>query len=358
MAQKLNQLESCRGIAALMVVLSHFHSASPVTENALITNAKAVDFFFVLSGFVMALNYSRRIGAWSDLWAFMKKRFWRLYPMHLAMIAAYVAFETAQWVMEQHTGVTGAVPAFKINNFGAILANLALVQAIILPNLTLNGPSWSISTEFYTYLIFGALLLLPMRRVGFVVLWIVAALVMVFAEHGSLDITGSPDAIFRCLYSFVLGVGCYTVYEKYHIPCKGLVSGVGALVALALFLFWGHSRYDLIASLAFAAMIPALAQMGPQTRTCRVLCARPLVFLGKLSYSIYMVHFFLWQCVNIALRVVHVDPRTTSQLLATAIVLTAVGAVILISYFTYEWIERPWLSGPLWRTQRSPSVAQ
>ncbi|MEO0688012.1 MAG: acyltransferase, partial [Cyanobacteria bacterium J06649_11] len=144
-------LDSWRGIAACMVVFCHLRQEinGHLAPLDFIKNAYLfVDFFFVLSGFVISHAYASRLNTKSDLWQFMKLRFARLYPLHLFMLGAFVAFEVARMVIGM--GTTDA-PAFSGNtSISAFFSNLFLLHGMgIQDSLTWNTPSWSISTEFY-----------------------------------------------------------------------------------------------------------------------------------------------------------------------------------------------------------------
>lgn len=92
-------LDSLRGIAALTVVGHHLlYYGLPVEPAYLGGGVLAVDFFFVLSGFVIAANYCERLGAGMPVRWFMALRIGRIWPLHLALLAAYFALEAAFWL--------------------------------------------------------------------------------------------------------------------------------------------------------------------------------------------------------------------------------------------------------------------
>ena len=117
-----------------------------------------VDFFFVLSGFVIAFNYIDRIYSLPELLTFQKKRFWRLYPLHLITLFLFVGIEIAKYIVEIQYGLVANNQAFSQNNFTSFLANIFLVQNLLITDPTFNTVSWSISSEFYTYTLFALLL--------------------------------------------------------------------------------------------------------------------------------------------------------------------------------------------------------
>ncbi|MCP4476250.1 MAG: acyltransferase [Gammaproteobacteria bacterium] len=151
--EKLLYLESLRGFAAIIVAIFHgqIFSTSPFYTIPLITHgALMVEFFFVLSGFVIAYNYYERIVKFGDVVSFQLKRFLRLYPLHFLTLMIFVVIEIVKYLFQVRTGIEANNPAFSENNFKSFIENIFLVQAFFSTKLTWNGPSWSISTEFYT----------------------------------------------------------------------------------------------------------------------------------------------------------------------------------------------------------------
>src|SRR5262245_62777512 len=87
-------LDSWRGIAALLVALHHFSASGAICASGLVQGAwMCVDFFFVLSGFVIAANYRDRLARGFSAMHFMLLRWGRLYPLHVATLMAYIAIE-------------------------------------------------------------------------------------------------------------------------------------------------------------------------------------------------------------------------------------------------------------------------
>ena len=110
--KKILALESLRGFAALSVALLHFNTGS-YFNNGFTNNAwLMVDFFFVLSGFVIAFNYIDRIYSLPELLTFQKKRFWRLYPLHLVTLFLFTGIEIAKYIVEIKYGLVANNQAF------------------------------------------------------------------------------------------------------------------------------------------------------------------------------------------------------------------------------------------------------
>ena len=93
-------LETFRGIFALIIVLHHLKIETFIQKSNLIINGGlVVDFFFVLSGFVISLNYIDKINSKSDLINFQKKRFLRLYPLHILTLFVFILIEVIKLIV-------------------------------------------------------------------------------------------------------------------------------------------------------------------------------------------------------------------------------------------------------------------
>ena len=174
-------LDSWRGICALLVVLMHFDGLWSFFEASFIQNSYLfVDFFFVLSGFVITHGYCDQITRVDDAMQFMVRRFIRLWPLHVALLAVFLMVELAALLLHPWIGdAYGRMPFTGSRDGASFVSNLLLLHAIgIHDEVTWNYPSWSISAEFCTYLIFG-LCVATARR------WmIVGAIVMAVAGAG------------------------------------------------------------------------------------------------------------------------------------------------------------------------------
>ena len=161
-------LDGLRGVAALLVVLFHVRWSNHLTHSTLVSNGFiAVDLFFILSGFVISANYSSRISSLQDAWRFMCLRFFRIYPIHLLVISAFVCVEFAKLISRHLFNISyGPQPPFTgSNSYVALVSNLLLIQGLpTFDNPSWNIPSWSISCEFAAYLVFAAAVLFGLCR--------------------------------------------------------------------------------------------------------------------------------------------------------------------------------------------------
>ena len=294
-------LDSWRGLCAILVALFHLSVLGHIHDVPLIRNAFLfVDFFFVLSGFVITHAYLGRLNTGSEFTAFAIKRLGRIWPLHVVVLAAFVLAEAVNFALAMAIGFkTGHAPfaAEGYRPLVAIPAQLLLLQAVnVSDKLTWNFPSWSIGAEYWTYLVFG-LIALTMPRWRTFVLAVVgllaAAVVASFSKHG---IEATYDfGLFRCLYGFTVGHLTYLIYRTAKAaPSRrfgtaieiGIVALVCGFVVVA-----GRGPLSLAAPLLFGLTVLIFAY--ERGLVSRMLKWPVFVKLGELSYSIYMVHAFV-----------------------------------------------------------------
>ena len=354
--KKLLPLESLRGIAAISVVIHHLrigsHFNNQFTDHAWLM----VDFFFVLSGFVMALRYRDRLSSTSDLVSFQVRRFWRLYPLHLLMLLVFLCIEFAKFGVEVGFDKSAMSPAFTKNDVIAFYANILLIHNWTLPDLTYNFPSWSISAEFYVYAIFGVAALACRKSrwalTGFA--FLLTALALSALSTRSMGVS-NIDGPLRCIYGFFLGVIVEHIYRlcsgiKLETSLAGLTSLAVSVVAIML-LGGQKSGLVVLAPITFAISILLIAITPRETVLSSVLSHKWLVYLGTISYGVYMIHAAIWWAVTQAMRFVFDVPNAIDDegkvviymenpLIADATMLGGLALIILLAHFSYVYFER------------------
>lgn len=366
---RFEALDGWRGVCALLVVLFHFHGNSPLHANELIRNSYLfVDFFFVLSGFVIAWNYADRLGDWPGVKRFLVLRLGRTYPLHLFMLLCFVGYETLRLAAGSEGAFTGG------NSPGAVATNLLLLQSLgIHDGLTWNGPSWSISTEWWAYVLFALVCAwMGMRNGLLLAVALAAPILLVNLSRSGMDTTYDWGLI-RCVFGFAVGVACCRIYRLAapfaNTPGRltmtllecAIVAAVIAYVSAA-----GTSPMSFMAPFIFAAAVLIFAAEGGAVS--RVFHSRPLKWLGMVSYSIYLTHFFVVLLMPaIAKRVLQADPWAPMQLPNGQWVMAigrnavegtmgyalVIAVTLVVSALTYRWVEVPgrdwtrkWLAQP------------
>lgn len=367
-------LDSWRGICALLVALFHFPTSSMISQSAFVGGSYLfVDFFFVLSGFVIASSYADRLNEPDEVARFALVRFGRVYPLHLVMLLAFAAFEMLRLLLPQLHG-TGAAPFTGGFDVKSLVTNLFLLQGMGLEDhLSWNAPSWSISAEFFTYLMFAGVVFVAGQRawIWFVAAALTAPLFLLAFSNRHMDVSFDFGFI-RCLYGFSLGALLAWFQHDSIAEARQSLAGGGARMAwtlaeimmiavIGLFVsLAGSNDAGIAAPFVFALALFLFAHEGGLVSA--LLRSRPMLALGAFSYSIYMVHIFVQaRMINVAglverkLGLGLVGDITVRGEAATgfgaaspwfgfAAILAMLVAVVVASWVSWRFVEMPALA--------------
>ncbi|MBI3504524.1 MAG: acyltransferase [Proteobacteria bacterium] len=363
-------LEGWRGVCACLVALFHFRQLgydnvsipSHIGTAGVVQNAYLfVDFFFVLSGFVIAASYGARLVARTvRLRDFLVLRLGRLYPLHAFTLGLMVVEEWYRHWYTLRTPAEGAFVAYG-NTLPAFALNVALLQGLHVSSMTTwNRPSWSISAEFAAYVVFAVVWAVAGRRS-----WIVTGATVACAPVALWRLKGHIDATYdwgavRATLGFALGVTVHHLATReWWTRSRGRLSWgaetameMALVVAIAAFVGWvGRRPASIAAPFLFAAGVAVFSR--ERGLLGAVFASRPMRALGRWSYSIYMLHFPVQQLlfwIFVAgsaagwFRIVAGDPlalqvsRTAADALNGVMLVTVIGA----SAWVYRWVETPW----------------
>jgi peptidoglycan/LPS O-acetylase OafA/YrhL len=348
----IKALEGGRGVAALIVALYHLKIG---TEHfGFIRHGYIfVDLFLVLSGFVIYAAYASRMTSSEDFRSFLIRRIGRLFPLLVFSSVVFVLAANAIALAKQIAFAQGyssilnnpEALEYLIPSAAEIFSTLTLTHGMgVLDRLILNTPSWSISTEFYTYLLFAAVCLLlrgSHRLATFGVLSVIGFMISIWAsvqihdcllQGGCLSLTydfGFP----RTVAAFFLGaLACHASrtmkfnFETLQLP---------GLLALAI-LFSLADAFPVVAfafPLAFTLLI--LSVRSDQGLIAGIFNLKPFQILGQRSYSIYLMH------MPLLLIFENLAKRVDGLLLSTIVVLLYVTILVVVSGLTYKYIENP-----------------
>jgi peptidoglycan/LPS O-acetylase OafA/YrhL len=319
------ELDGLRAIAIALVLLGHFDLAPFGGGFA------GVDVFFVLSGFLITVQCADAGDAlpWRRIRGFYLRRFWRIAPAYLAVVAA-TAFIGAQMMLADDA---------------RRLETSALASALFVPNLYFNNdlgyfaPSaiyspllhlWSLGVEAQFYLVWPLAIRFALPRPTWRRLAIVAAIgVVSFVFSAAMSFFDAKTAFFSLpsrLWEF--GAGAAVALAPQFAArvaqwrCAGrLAAAALAVLFVAPFLFDGDSAWP--APLAAIVVAPTAALIlcarGPSGVAHRLLSLPPLTWLGRISYSLYLVH---WPLATLATYSVFpaAGPAARVALLAASIV--------------------------------------
>jgi peptidoglycan/LPS O-acetylase OafA/YrhL len=285
-ARRFVVLDFYRFVAALGVFIFHLKlidtGISPAWNGSY---GLFVDMFFILSGFVISYSYpsdARGVAAYSR---FMIRRIARIYPLHLLSLLIFVVLIGV--------GLERTARSTPLD----FLYNILLVQAWgVTDHLSFNSPSWSISAEFFCYLIFPLLMLFARKVQPIVLAAIVAALYLVLA-HGHLPIWQERSQMYganfdygmlRALPSFLNGILLAILFRMSH-PYRSkrmIIAGIG-MFGVSVLVLNVFAKPDLAILLFSCAIL--LTAVG-ESAFKQFPGARLLGRLGNTSYAIYMLH--------------------------------------------------------------------
>lgn len=355
-------LDSLRGLFACLVVLHHMPSTGGFLNSAFVQNAwLAVDYFFVLSGFVIATSYGQRLASGYPLSQFIFLRFGRVYPVHLAVLLVFVALELL--VLATTYDQPAARPAFSgTRSVEKLLASLSFTHPF-LSGQSWNRVSWSVAVEFWTYVVFAAVALTARRHRTLAMGLIAAGCLggLAITGDGALDRLADWTTMLRCLCGFGVGVVAYRLHERLEgrLPLSfgiATVVEVALIAATAAFMSLASGPITLVAPALFAAGVLLFARQRGGVSV--LLTTRPMLFLGAISYSLYMVHWLvvvrsidvlrivqrrtgLQLSSNIEVNGMSIEAIDAHGLLGVLVPLAIFGAAVAAAWILYVLVERP-----------------
>ncbi|MDF7813816.1 acyltransferase [Hymenobacter sp. YC55] len=330
-------LDGLRGIAAIAVVLFHFMEfAVPDYADNFIAHAYlAVDFFFCLSGFVIASAYDTRL-AKIGIRSFLQRRLIRLHP--LVLIGSVLG-----WLSFRFDPFSDLYRAYADKSFLLFLTSCLLIPYPLVPEryfnlFHLNPPTWSLFWEYVANLVY-ALVLVRVRLPLLAFLTGLAAIALCYEARTATFLgvgfggdTFGAGAI-RMSYSFLIGIGIYRArwihYSRLGFPVMGLLLAAAFVLPFSKQVNWLTDSVVVLFYFPFLVGLGAGAQL---TTRYALLCR----FLGKLSYPLYMVHYpFLWVFLS------YVEKYKPS--LSTFAFLIPIGmfCLLLLAYGTLVLVDSP-----------------
>ncbi|MBW4578144.1 MAG: glycosyltransferase [Tildeniella nuda ZEHNDER 1965/U140] len=353
---RLEGIQICRGIAALLVLLFHATQLSqeklgqPFLGNLFAFGGAGVDFFFVLSGFIIFFVHQADVGKRDRLKPFILKRLIRIYPLYWLITLAILPI----YFLEPQLGYGYE------RDLAVIIKSLLLVPQQHFPILIVG---WSLSHEMLFYGLFALAIVLPLRRFSYLLLgWFIGTIAVLLS---SLSDSFNLDNYF--LFKFVFSAhnfeflfGCLAAdlirKNRFNTQKTGFL-----FLGTSLFLLFGiaQAQRSLILNPVFAYGLPSmLIVLGSASfdvqRSChqtRSSLARLFTSLGDASYSIYLTHYL---CLSVFLKLI-VATNLISSIGYTATISLLLATTLGVGYLTYAWIEVPMANG-LRRTVVNPQA--
>jgi peptidoglycan/LPS O-acetylase OafA/YrhL len=355
----LSNLTPLRGIAALLVAVYHFDDLMaqfvPTTVSLFISKGYLmVDVFFIMSGLIITHVYQESfrhgVGA-ITLGKFMGARFSRVYPMHFFTLLIVIA-----------SFLSSGEPPNDIMNPWAIPSNLLLIHSLHVHDMfTWNVSSWSISAEWWCYLIFPFLIrFLDTNKKIAVPLLVVFSLMTYWSiaywlpRSGPLYPLGAPVpndlnvtydyGFLRGLSGFVVGMLLYKLFEMPQVRKVFSTDGIFWVFTLSAIVGMRFAIPDVACIPLFAGIVFCTACNGGMIH--RAFQWRFLQMLGDVSYSIYMLHVILIFSILEGLRAfgIQLTAVQTHGVTFWPGLLGCIGfltVLIVLSSWSYRWLEKP-----------------
>jgi len=352
-------LDGLRGIAAIMVVIFHIleaHAGGSHIDQIINHGYLAVDFFFMLSGFVIGYAYDDR---WATLTtgSFFKRRLIRLQPMVvMGMIIGAIAY---YFGASDLFPMIAGMPAWKV--IGIMLIGFTLIP--VPPSMDirgwdemhpLNGPGWSLFFEYIANILY-ALFVRKFSKTALAVLVFLsgAALIHYAVTSDSGDVIGGWSVTLpqlrigftRLMYPFFAGLLLCRVVKIAHIKNAFLWSGLLLVLILAFPRvggadhLWMNGLYD---SLTIIFIFPLVIYLGAGGTVHNKASLKLSKFFGDISYPIYITHYPL-----IYVYTAYVVDNKLSFTKALPVAALVLLLSIAIAYACLKWYDEPvrkWLN--------------
>ncbi len=338
---KLNLLQTFRGLAALLVVLHHASGAAinifhqEYLLNFFIFGNSGVDFFFVLSGFLIFYIHASDIGNRNKFTLFIKKRFIRIYPIYwlVTIIVLPIYFIAPSFGQGYERDIS------------------VVIKSLLLYPQTTNMPivavGWSLTYEVFFYLMFSLLIILkPKLSLPIIASWIVGILI---SFTYNLVFNQNQNAAFFNIFSgynleFILG--CLAALFIYKFKSRIKINYLKVFLGLSsvLFILGNFVPYGLTQeSHVLIYGIPSVLIIISSTL---IEIKNPLkiytifLYLGDASYSIYLTHYACLSALIKAAIVIKLNAFIALNFLLTIIIVIT----IILGCIFHSYIEKPLLT--------------
>lgn len=357
--ERIDILDGMRGVAAVFVVLYHLIETYQNSSVHVINHAYlAVDFFFILSGFVVSYAYDERLGRELNIVSFFIRRFIRLHPMVVfatVLGAVLYCFQDSPWF-----------PLIQDSTWRDVLT-VAVMGILFMPcgiyhdirgwneMFCLNSPQWTLFYEYIANICYG-LFLYRLSNKG---LWIMTVLTALLTLNLTLDLNIGQFMVNRSNLKYtVIGGWCWDSsdffigFTRLLFPfcCGMLIRRMGWKIAV-------RHRFEVCAFILIGVFfVPKLPGMlNGIFESCCILLVFPLLMiigsgcgdkskaksvyllLGRLSYPMYLIHFPI-----VYLQTAWVSLHPSAGLAENIVVTTACFlSILMTAHFSYKYYETP-----------------
>ncbi|QEM09171.1 acyltransferase [Mucilaginibacter rubeus] len=335
-------LQCCRGIAAVMVLMAHANLMvdKQMFSGAFIIGWSGVDFFFILSGFIIYYINFKYAGKRNELKKYLSKRLIRVYPIYWLYTTAFLILN---YLLIKFAG-KGIINWISLDFMGILRSYLLYPTNIVKSEMPIIPVAWTLSFEIIFYIIFGVYILSNKKIFQLIVgIWMLFVALNFFKV---IDVTQSPLLSTLCNAKNIEFIyGCVIA----HLSLKNKISrnrsiGISVLLVgmILLAISWinemNQCRYfpkmdSLNFGIPYSLIIYGLISLETYNPNNKI--KNSLVFLGDASYSIYLMHYISIVILYVIFKRIMHNHYGVFVIITT--VLTAAGCIC------YSWIEMPLL---------------
>ena len=343
---RIDKLDGLRGFCSLMVVFYHYpQSFLPdfIFSNFFIRESWSfVDFFFVLSGFVISYNYST-LSNFIHFWLYLKKRLIRLYPLLFFTTITFLLFKVfSDNFFPELVSSPKTVRLYLLDTCNTLMMlNSTPVFGEASKYLGMNHPSWSVSAEFISYVVFGLSSLFLFNKKNLFSFVIICLCLVVYVVKEQFYFSNYTWFFLRGIIGFNIGCIVYWLFTvKFSI--KNNLELILPILIVSMSYFFYNYEFSfkgvvnlILRPLFFGFVILVLLKTNHYFS--KFLESKPLKFLGKISYSIYLNHILLLLVLpRIIFKFFGIPQSVFSEFLVLSLTILF---VILYSTITYVYIE-------------------
>ena len=295
--KKIFPLQSLRAICIIIVMLVHFTPYPGAFFQNSFLAASAVFTFLTLSGFIISLIYHNKINEKKDLIIFSKKRFLRVYPMHILFLLIFLILEFIKLYVENNHSIQTNNKAFTNNDWSAFILHLFLMN-IFNNILTFNFPTWTVSGEFITYILFGItsfLLRKDITKFYFFLLIIVSIFLIFIISNQKLTQYSNIYSLLSIIYSFIVGFFCFRIFflknKIFYLLSNNYFQLTHFLIFILLIYF---KRFDFFLPISSGIIIIYLCKIKNDDFFGKIFFNNFLIYSGKISYTLYITHYLVY----------------------------------------------------------------
>jgi peptidoglycan/LPS O-acetylase OafA/YrhL len=349
-SKKLEPLDGLRGIGALIIaLLFHYEKFIPVQQMPLYRIVKwpfingwiLVELFFIISGLIFTCFYGKKISQ-SQVTAegFFIARFSRLYPVHLFTLLIVAMFQMARVLcgLKQF--------AYNANDIHQFILNVFMLQRVGLDyGESFNAVSWTLSVEAIMYLIF----FIVRKRVKTQKQFIFYCTLLIFLGFSCCKIStdfplfnayigrGLVAFYWGCILFYILDIASVSSHKGILILiCTVLLLGISISGSAFGYDFFGRGGY--VSTAYTFILFPCMIYLVINIKFLRfIFASKPLSFLGKISFAIYMCHIPVQLIIDTTNRLLNFELNYASKSFWVGYSVS----VILVATIVHKFIEVP-----------------